>query len=134
MASPAFLRRNFALGASGIPASNITLLDPVLRQTGLQTNDINKVYTMVLPADRLLDMVQTGLNVLGDMIAAVHPDRKRVRYVRAKNIKKIREQRLAAAKPVPVIEAVNDNKKDMLTPVVPEVKVAPQQKPAAPGQ
>ena len=62
------------------------------------------------------------------------PDRKRMRYVRAKNIKKIREQRLAAAKPVPVIEAVNDNKKDMLTPVVPEVKVAPQQKPAAPGQ
>lgn len=123
-----------ALGAPGIPASNITLLDPVLRQTGLQTNDINKVYTMVLPADRLLDMVQTGLNVLGDMIAAVHPDRKRMRYVRAKNIKKIREQRLAAAKPVPVIEAVNDNKKDMLTPVVPEVKVAPQQKPAAPGQ
>jgi hypothetical protein len=50
---------------------------------------------MVIPADRLLDMTQTALNVWGDMIAAVHPDRKRLRYRRAKNIKKIREQRLA---------------------------------------
>ncbi|MDD5629388.1 MAG: cation:dicarboxylase symporter family transporter, partial [Elusimicrobia bacterium] len=35
-----------AMGAPGIPASNITLLDPVLRQTGLQSGQISKVYTM----------------------------------------------------------------------------------------
>lgn len=87
-----------ALGAPGIPASNITLLDPVLQQTGLATSQIHKVYAMVLPADRILDMTQTALNVLGDMIAAVHPDRKRLRYQRVKNIKKIREMRLEKEK------------------------------------
>lgn len=101
-----------ALGAPGIPASNITLLDPVLRQTGLQTADINKVYTMILPADRILDMTQTGLNVMGDMVAAVHTDRKRMRYTRAKNIRKLREKRLADDK----LKPVNDNKQDILTP------------------
>lgn len=64
-----------ALGAPGIPASNITLLDPVLQQTGLSPAQIHKIYSMVIPADRILDMTQTGLNVLGDMVAAVHTDR-----------------------------------------------------------
>lgn len=82
-----------AMGAPGIPASNITLLDPVLRQTGLQSGQINKVYTMILPADRILDMVQTALNVLGDMLPAVEQDRKRLRYVRVKRIREIRRQR-----------------------------------------
>lgn len=82
-----------AMGAPGIPASNITLLEPVLRQTGLEAGQINKVYTMILPADRILDMVQTALNVLGDMLPAVEQDRKRLRYVRAKNISEIRRKR-----------------------------------------
>ncbi len=82
-----------AMGAPGIPASNITLLDPVLRQTGLQSGEISKVYTMILPADRVLDMVQTALNVLGDMLPAVEQDRKRLRYVRAKRIREIRRKR-----------------------------------------
>jgi proton glutamate symport protein len=82
-----------AMGAPGIPASNITLLDPVLRQTGLQSGQINKVYTMILPADRILDMAQTALNVLGDMLPAVEQDRKRLRYVRVKRIREIRRAR-----------------------------------------
>jgi hypothetical protein len=59
-------------------------------------------------------MTQTALNVLGDMIAAVHPDRKRLRYVRAKNIKRIRQERLkqqGAPAPVPV----NDNAQAVVT-------------------
>lgn len=84
-----------ALGAPGIPASNITLLEPVLKQTGLADGQISKIYAMVLPADRILDMTQTGLNVLGDMLAAVHPDRKKLRYVRVKNIQKIRREKNA---------------------------------------
>ena len=86
-----------AMGAPGIPASNITMLDPVLRQTGLQSGAINKVYTMILPADRILDMLQTALNVLGDMLPAVEQDRKRLRYVRVKNIREIRRKRDEAA-------------------------------------
>ncbi|MFA5138283.1 MAG: cation:dicarboxylase symporter family transporter [Elusimicrobiota bacterium] len=82
-----------AMGAPGIPASNITLLEPVLRQTGLQPGEINKVYTMILPADRVLDMAQTALNVLGDMLPAVEQDRERLRYVRAKRIREIRRKR-----------------------------------------
>ena len=85
-----------AMGAPGIPASNITLLDPVLRQTGLESGAINKVYTMILPADRILDMVQTALNVLGDMLPAVEQDRTRLRYVRVKNIREIRRKRAEA--------------------------------------
>jgi aerobic C4-dicarboxylate transport protein len=85
-----------AMGAPGIPASNITLLDPVLRQTGLQSGQISKVYTMILPADRILDMVQTALNVLGDMLPAVEQDHKRLRYVRAKRIRELRRQRAEA--------------------------------------
>ncbi|MFH1723679.1 MAG: cation:dicarboxylase symporter family transporter [Elusimicrobiota bacterium] len=82
-----------AMGAPGIPASNITLLDPVLRQTGLQSGQIHKVYTMILPGDRILDMVQTALNVLGDMLPAVEQDRRRLRYVRVKRIREIRRKR-----------------------------------------
>lgn len=111
-----------ALGAPGIPASNITLLDPVLRQTGLQAADINKVYTMILPADRILDMTQTGLNVMGDMLPAVEQDRKKLRYVRAKNIRKIREERQK--------QAINDNKQDVTAPVkkAEEAKASPAAK------
>ena len=69
---------------------------------------------IILGVDRILDMTQTALNVLGDMIAAVHPDRKRLRYVRAKNIKRIREERLKKegpkAAPLPVAAPVTVNK------------------------
>jgi len=82
-----------AMGAPGIPASNITLLEPVLRQTGLESGQITKVYTMILPGDRILDMAQTALNVLGDMLPAVEQDRKRLRYVRVKRIREIRRRR-----------------------------------------
>ncbi|HYD17263.1 MAG TPA: cation:dicarboxylase symporter family transporter [Patescibacteria group bacterium] len=128
-----------ALGAPGIPASNITLLDPVLQQTGLAASQINKVYAMVLPADRLLDMTQTALNVLGDMIAAVHPDRKRMRYMRARNITKLRKARLAAeAAKKPAndnLAALNDNKKDVTAGPTQEkqaVHAAAAPKPPAP--
>jgi Na+/H+-dicarboxylate symporter len=111
-----------ALGAPGIPASNITLLDPVLQQTGLVAAQIHKIYAMVIPADRILDMTQTALNVWGDMIAAVHPDRKRLRYRRAKNIKKIREMRIEKEK---MLKPVNDNK------AVQKPEQKPEEKPAA---
>ena len=88
-----------AMGAPGIPASNITLLDPVLRETGLQSGQISKIYTMILPADRPLDMVQTALNVLGDMLPAVEQERHRLRYVRVKHIREIREKRAAEGRP-----------------------------------
>lgn len=63
-----------AMGAPGIPASNIALLDPVMQQTGVSQVNINKMYTMILPMDRPLDMAQTGMNVMGDMIAAADKD------------------------------------------------------------
>ncbi|MFH2203431.1 MAG: cation:dicarboxylase symporter family transporter [Elusimicrobiota bacterium] len=85
-----------AMGAPGIPASNITLLEPVLRQTGLESGQITKVYTMILPGDRILDMAQTALNVLGDMLPAVEQDRKRLRYVRVKRIRELRRKRAEA--------------------------------------
>lgn len=78
-ASAAFV---IAMGAPGIPASNIALLDPVLQQTGLATSQIHKIYAMVVPMDRLLDMSQTGLNVLGDMMGAIWKDSA---LIRAKN-------------------------------------------------
>ena len=113
-----------ALGAPGIPASNITLLDPVLQQTGLVASQIHKIYAMVIPADRILDMTQTALNVWGDMIAAVHPDRKRLRYRRAKNIKKIRELRLEKEKMLAAQAPANQNQPQ-------PASAPPEQKPAA---
>jgi hypothetical protein len=64
-----------SMGAPGITASNIAFLDPVLRHTSLSPEQIHKVFAMVAPMDRLLDMTQTGMNVLGDMWAAAHRDR-----------------------------------------------------------
>jgi hypothetical protein len=126
-----------ALGAPGIPASNITLLDPVLQQTGLVAAQIHKIYAMIIPADRILDMTQTALNVLGDMVAAVHPDRKRLRYRRAKNIKKLREIRLEKEKllgrpsndkapaPQPAAPPVNNKAEGGNAPPAPEQEQQP---------
>ncbi len=84
-----------AFGAPGMPASNITLLAPVMAQTGLPPSSIEKMYAMVIPGDRLLDMGQTALNVWGDMVVALGKDHRQ-KKARAKNIAAIRQKRLAA--------------------------------------
>lgn len=86
-----------AFGAPGLPASNITLLAPVLTQTGLPPASIEKVYAMIIPGDRILDMSQTALNVWGDMVVALGKDHRQKKS-RAKNIAAIREKRLSAEK------------------------------------
>lgn len=65
-----------AFGAPGMPSSNIILLDPVLQKTGLSAAQSQKIYEIVLPGDRLLDMAQTALNVLGDCMVALDIWRK----------------------------------------------------------
>jgi len=64
----------FSIGVPGAPASTIMLLDPVLSKIGLDQMQRGMIYKMVLPVDRLLDMGQTALNVIWDMIAAIHTD------------------------------------------------------------
>jgi Na+/H+-dicarboxylate symporter len=87
-----------AFGIPGMPASNISLLAPVLGQTGLSGAAIQKMYEMVLPGDRILDMAQTSLNVTGDMIVALDKDRA-LKKDRAKNIKRIRDARQKSSAP-----------------------------------
>ncbi|MBI1216503.1 MAG: cation:dicarboxylase symporter family transporter [Alphaproteobacteria bacterium] len=65
-----------AFGAPGMPSSNIILLDPVLQKTGLSPAQSHKIYEMVLPFDRILDMSQTALNVMGDAMVALDVWRK----------------------------------------------------------
>lgn len=65
-----------AFGAPGMPSSNIILLDPVLQKTGLTPAQSQKIYEIVLPGDRLLDMSQTALNVMGDTMVALDVWRK----------------------------------------------------------
>ncbi len=65
-----------AFGAPGAPASNITLLDPVLHKLDLTNMQVKKMYEAVLPMDRLFDMMQTSLNVWGDMIVALGKDKR----------------------------------------------------------
>lgn len=60
-----------AFGAPGMPSSNIILLDPVLQKTGLDQAQTQKIYKMVLPMDRIFDMSQTVLNVMGDALVAL---------------------------------------------------------------
>ncbi len=87
-------------GAPGIPSSNLSLLSNVLGITGLSPGAIEKVYEMVVPGDRLLDMCQTALNVWGDMIVAIGAD-GRYKIDRARNIAKIREERTQIAAAIP---------------------------------
>ncbi len=84
-------------GAPGMPSSNLSLLAPVLGLTGLSNQAIQKVYDMVIPGDRLLDMSQTAVNVWGDMTIALGKHRRDVKR-RAKRIKKIRDKRLTGKK------------------------------------
>ena len=65
-----------AFGAPGMPSSNIILLDPVMQKTGLTPAQSQKIYEIVLPGDRLLDMAQTALNVTGDTMVALDVWRK----------------------------------------------------------
>ncbi len=73
-----------AFGAPGAPASNITLLDPVLHQLDITTEQVKKMYEAVIPVDRIFDMMQTSLNVWGDMIVALGKDK----YDKKKELKK----------------------------------------------
>ncbi len=82
-------------GVPGEPASNLTLLAPVLGLTGLATGSIQEVYNMVTPGDRLLDMLQTSINVWGDIVVALGKHRREV-VNRAKHIRGIRKERLAS--------------------------------------
>jgi hypothetical protein len=79
----------------GEPASNLTLLAPVLGLTGLATGAIQEVYNMVTPGDRLLDMLQTSINVWGDIVVALGKHRREV-VNRAKHIKSIRDAKADA--------------------------------------
>lgn len=65
-----------AFGAPGAPASNLILLDPVLHKLGMLPAQIQKMYSIVLPVDRIFDMSQTALNVWGDMIVAIGKDKR----------------------------------------------------------
>lgn len=60
-----------AFGAPGMPSSNLILLDPVLDRLGLDDAQTQKIYQMVIPLDRILDMCQTALNVMGDVLVAL---------------------------------------------------------------
>ncbi len=89
-------------GAPGVPASNISLLAPVMGLTGLSNGAIKKMYEVVIPGDRILDMSQTALNVWGDMMIALGKYRREIK-TRAKNIKKIRTERQKAAVSAPAL-------------------------------
>tara|TARA_R110002124_G_scaffold31474_2_gene106551 strand:+ start:586 stop:2505 length:1920 start_codon:yes stop_codon:yes gene_type:complete len=65
-----------AFGAPGAPSSNLILLDPVLNKLGMMPAQIQKMYSIVLPVDRIFDMCQTSLNVWGDMIVAIGKDKR----------------------------------------------------------
>lgn len=77
-----------AFGAPGMPASNLALMQPTLQKIGLSADQAARIYEMVLPMDRILDMCQTVLNVLGDMIVAVDLNEKEKRLA-AKAAKKL---------------------------------------------
>ncbi len=83
-------------GVPGEPASNLTLLAPVLGLTGLATGAIQEVYNMVTPGDRLLDMLQTSINVWGDIVVALGKHRREV-VNRAKHIKSLRDAKADGA-------------------------------------
>jgi Na+/H+-dicarboxylate symporter len=83
-----------AFGAPGAPASTIIFLDPVLAKLGLTGAQAQKIYEMVLPADRLFDMGQTALNVTGDMAVAMEIER-------AETARKAAAPAPAGAKPLP---------------------------------
>ena len=63
-----------AVGAPGAPAAQIGLLEPVLSEAGLKEDQITKMYAVVFPIDRIADMLQTMLNVWGDMVVAMGVD------------------------------------------------------------
>jgi len=60
-----------AFAAPGIPASSIAFMAPVLNSVGLSTEEQAAVFAMILVVDRVFDMIQTSLNVGGDMVVAM---------------------------------------------------------------
>ena len=79
-----------AFGAPGAPASNITLLDPVLHKLDITTMQVKKMYEAVIPMDRLFDMIQTSLNVWGDMVVALGKDKREKKKLAKLQAKAIR--------------------------------------------
>ncbi len=108
-------------GAPGMPSSNLSLLAPVLGLTGLSNAAIQKVYDMVIPGDRILDMSQTAINVWGDMTIALGKHRREVRR-RAKRIKKIRDKLKAGKK----VEAATPSSATAQAAAVPGKQPAPK--------
>lgn len=60
-----------AFAAPGIPASSIAFMVPVLNSVGLTAEEQSAVFAMILVVDRVFDMMQTSLNVAGDMVVAM---------------------------------------------------------------
>lgn len=60
-----------AFAAPGIPASSIAFMVPVLNSIGLTPEEQAAVFAMILVVDRVFDMMQTSLNVAGDMVVAM---------------------------------------------------------------
>lgn len=81
-----------AFGAPGAPASTIIFLEPVFSKMGLSTTMASKMYEIIMPIDRPADMIQTSVNVTGDMVVAMGKD-LRFKKARIQNIKQIREKR-----------------------------------------
>jgi Na+/H+-dicarboxylate symporter len=81
-----------AFGAPGAPASTIIFLEPVLNKMGLSSTMASKVYEIIMPIDRPADMIQTSVNVTGDMVVAMGKD-LRFKKARIERIKKIREDK-----------------------------------------
>ncbi|MCB9991966.1 MAG: cation:dicarboxylase symporter family transporter [Rhodospirillales bacterium] len=60
-----------AFGAPGIPASSIAFMTPVLQTLEMSPEQMSAVFAMILLMDRPFDMLQTGLNVTGDMVVSM---------------------------------------------------------------
>ncbi|MCD8570563.1 MAG: dicarboxylate/amino acid:cation symporter [Alphaproteobacteria bacterium] len=60
-----------AFGAPGIPASSIAFMAPVLGYQGFTAQEQAAVFAMIMVVDRVFDMMQTSLNVAGDMAVAM---------------------------------------------------------------
>lgn len=63
-----------AFGAPGIPASSIAFMTPVLETLSMTPQQMSAVFAMILLMDRPFDMLQTGLNVTGDIVVALDTD------------------------------------------------------------
>jgi hypothetical protein len=90
LASVMLLSVGTAFGAPGAPASTLIFLDPVLAKAGLSAQQAQKIYEMVIPADRIFDMAQTSLNVWGDMTVAIGKHKRELKN-KAKKLLHLKE-------------------------------------------